>query len=542
MFKRIVNHCLFLFLIFPILSQETENTKNNRVHKETERLTKLQAKYYKIGAYEIFKKYTDTILKHAQQNNLKNIEIDAVNRLGVYHKKLGEYDKAMEYYFEALTLSKTLHKDYKKRTSILINLGNVYNSIGNYHKANATYKEAEEYIDTYGGPDEYKMSIYVGMSDAFKVDKKFKTSLEYLEKAKKIGEKLHRDDIIINALNGIAENYLELKEYDTSLLNSQKATSLYTTGQSIQQRALSFYLTGASLVGLKKYDEATLPLQMAQGTAFTNDFLKIQMNTHKSLAKVFEKQGDLKKAIAQQKGYVAAKERFLLNLSKAKRLEISKELTETEDLLKKENIFKWSSILISLMVIFILITILLIYIRKKKVAELNTSQLKENQALLKDENEALKTKILKLVQQRSTISLSKNKEKNTLKKSSLSQEKQEEYVNHILNYMENEKPYLNHEIKQSNLAKELNMSVHLFSEVLNICFQKNFNNFMNLYRVNRAKQLIKNPKFFNYKILAIGYESGFPSKSSFNRAFKQMVQQTPSEYRQEQLQLLENAN
>ena len=42
---------------------------------------------------------------------------------------------------------------------------------------------------------------------------------------------------------------------------------------------------------------------------------------------------------------------------------------------------------------------------------------------------------------------------------------------------------------------------------------------------------MKNPIYEEYKIVAIGYEAGFKSKTSFNRAFKNLVGVTPSEYR-----------
>ena len=96
--------------------------------------------------------------------------------------------------------------------------------------------------------------------------------------------------------------------------------------------------------------------------------------------------------------------------------------------------------------------------------------------------------------------------------------------------MDKEKPYLDHEIKQSNIANDLSMSVHQLSEYLNACFKQNFNNFINIYRVEKVKELIKNPRYKDYKIIAIGYEAGFSSKSSFNRVFKNLVGCTPSEY------------
>ncbi|UOB16628.1 helix-turn-helix domain-containing protein [Abyssalbus ytuae] len=523
---------LIFFLFTSVFSQKREN--NVPLKENIERLTKLQSTSYDLGDYKNFKLYTDSILTIAKANQLKEYEIDAIIRLGVYYKKIDAYDQAMTYYSEALEISRDIPNSYKKQTVILINLGNVYNQIGYHDKAKKSFEEAFNYIEDFGGPDVYRMAVYTGLSDAASGNKNFTVSLEYLEKAKGIGEKLKRDDIIINALNGMAENYLQLQQYEQALTHSKKAEALYTNGQSIERRALSHYLIGASLVELKRYNEAVLPLQKAQGTAISNQFLKIQMDTHKQLAQVFEKLENLEKANAEQKGYINAKEKYLQTLSKAKRLEVEQELAKTEKILERQYTFKWSSILIGIAITFTLLGILFVYRKKKKQAEFEAHQLKEDRVLLQDENDVLKAKILKLVHEKSTNSLTE-RNGNRPKKSSLSKEEQEKYVRQIVDYMEKEQPYLDHEMKQSALAESLDMSVHLFSEVLNVCFEKNFNNFMNLYRVDKAKQLIKDPAYSNHKILAIGYEAGFPSKTSFNRVFKQLVGQTPSEYRQQQL-------
>ncbi len=537
MLKLIVSFFIFLFFIFSIQSQEIVNIDNNTHILKAKALTDSQWKYYQLGDYKNFKLYTDSILSHAKKHNLKTYEIDAIIRLGVYYQKIDEYDTSMNYYSKAFELSKNIPENYKKRTIILINLGNLQNIIGYHDKARTAFEEAQHYINEFNGPDVYKMAVYTGLSESFSANKDFKTALLYLEKAKHIGEKLKRDDIIINALNSMAENYLLLNEFDQALIHSKKAESLYTKEQSIERRSLSLYLIGASLVGLNRFDEAAKPLQMAQGISFTNDFLKIQMNTHKQLAKVFEAQGNLEKANMQQKGYINTQKKYLSSLSKAKRLQAEQSLKNTEKRLKEESIFKWSSIILGILIVIALISILLVIVKKKRQAELQATQLKENQILLQDENEVLKTKILKLVQQKSSKTKT-NSTKLGAKKSILNQEEKNKYVQKILDYMEKEQPFLDHEIKQLDIAKNLNMSTHLFSEILNSCFQRNFNTFINLYRVDKAKQLIKNPAYSHYKILAIGYESGFASKTSFNRLFKQSVGQTPSEYRQKHLELI----
>ncbi len=533
MLKLIV--IFFLFLFTSVQSQGKENTQSDTITQELERLNKFQEKAYKLGRFDTFKLYTDSILTLAEAHGYKKIKIDAIIRLGVYHARINAYDESLTYYLQALELSKEVPEGYKKRTVVLINIGNLYNVIGYHNKAKEAFNEAKNYIDQFDGPDMYKMAVYMGLSESSSANKNFKGALEYLDKAQEIGEKLKRNDVLIAVFNAMGENYLLLKNYNQSLAYGKKAEALYTKEQSAERRSLSLYVVGASLVGLKNYKDAIQPLQMAQGTAATNGYLKIQMDTHKQLATAYEKQGDLEKANIQQKGFINAQKKYLLSLHKAKRLEVEKNLEDTALLLQKEHKSKWKFILLACILIFILLVILFVYRKKKKQAQLEAHQLKESQILLKDENEILKIKIYKLAQRKKEVSIENNVVNLGLKKTSLTQKDQDKYVQHILEYMEEEHPYLDHEINQSTLAEKLEMSVHLLSEVLNICFEKNFNNFINLYRVDRAKQLMKSSKYKHYKILAIGYESGFSSKTSFNRVFKQLVEQTPSEYRRQQL-------
>ena len=62
---------------------------------------------------------------------------------------------------------------------------------------------------------------------------------------------------------------------------------------------------------------------------------------------------------------------------------------------------------------------------------------------------------------------------------------------------------------------------------------KNFFDFINSYRVESVKEMLLNKEFEHYTVLAIGLESGFNSKTSFNTVFKKMTGVTPSEYRKQ---------
>lgn len=96
--------------------------------------------------------------------------------------------------------------------------------------------------------------------------------------------------------------------------------------------------------------------------------------------------------------------------------------------------------------------------------------------------------------------------------------------------MTNEKLYLNPELTLSELSDKLESHNSLISNVINTQFQKNFNDFVNEFRVNVFKEKIKDPKLQHLTLLAIAFDCGFNSKSTFNRAVKKITGEMPSAF------------
>lgn len=101
--------------------------------------------------------------------------------------------------------------------------------------------------------------------------------------------------------------------------------------------------------------------------------------------------------------------------------------------------------------------------------------------------------------------------------------------------MEEEKAYLNPELNLSDLAIEANMSRAKLSEVINTGFNKNFNDFVNMYRVEAFKGMLEENKHETLSLLGLAFECGFNSKATFNRVFKKLTDFSPSQYVNSQL-------
>jgi putative ABC transport system permease protein len=87
------------------------------------------------------------------------------------------------------------------------------------------------------------------------------------------------------------------------------------------------------------------------------------------------------------------------------------------------------------------------------------------------------------------------------------------------------------ELSLSTLAEKLNLGPHELSRIINMGLKKNFNDFINEYRVAEAARKMKDPAYDHITLLGIAFESGFNSQSTFNRIFKQMTGKSPLEYK-----------
>lgn len=117
------------------------------------------------------------------------------------------------------------------------------------------------------------------------------------------------------------------------------------------------------------------------------------------------------------------------------------------------------------------------------------------------------------------------------KKSGLDSSIAKEYVKSLLKLMDESKPYKNEKLSLSDLSKELGISSHNLSEIINTRIEQNFYDFINSYRVEEAKKIIEEDVNSTYSILTHGMDAGFSSKSAFYSAFKKFTGMTPAQYR-----------
>jgi AraC-like DNA-binding protein len=87
-------------------------------------------------------------------------------------------------------------------------------------------------------------------------------------------------------------------------------------------------------------------------------------------------------------------------------------------------------------------------------------------------------------------------------------------------------------LRLGHVAKACNTSTFYFCKMFKKVTGINFTHYLSRVRVEKSKNLLLNP---NLRISEIGFEVGFQSLTHFNRVFKKILGQSPTEYREQLL-------
>ena len=114
-------------------------------------------------------------------------------------------------------------------------------------------------------------------------------------------------------------------------------------------------------------------------------------------------------------------------------------------------------------------------------------------------------------------------------KSALTTPVLEDYKIRLDRFFDQDEVYLDNELTLESLANKLKMPMHHLTQLFNIFIGENFNQYVNKYRVAYACKLLDNHDE-QLSMEEVAYRSGFNSKVSFNRHFKNITGMTPKEY------------
>lgn len=172
-------------------------------------------------------------LKLAQKNKLPTDEIIIYTRMGIIQDRIGQFDSALGYYFDALNIYNVAVESgvaLEERA----NIQGLYNNIGNIYESKDELEKAEEYYLkglalAENKNDERNIGIICNNLGNLELQKQeYQKSLEFLLKSLDARQK-------INDKSGIAKSYYHLSLYYQKLLEFEKALEFAQKALEISQ-------------------------------------------------------------------------------------------------------------------------------------------------------------------------------------------------------------------------------------------------------------------------------------------------------------------
>ena len=115
-------------------------------------------------------------------------------------------------------------------------------------------------------------------------------------------------------------------------------------------------------------------------------------------------------------------------------------------------------------------------------------------------------------------------------KSGLTPEAAEALHRRLQDLMATQQLFRESELSLTDLAERLDTHPNYLSQIINEKEGKNFYDYINSMRIEAFLKMAADPKSSHFTLLALALECGFNSKSAFNRCFKKVTGQSPSEF------------
>jgi len=122
------------------------------------------------------------------------------------------------------------------------------------------------------------------------------------------------------------------------------------------------------------------------------------------------------------------------------------------------------------------------------------------------------------------------KEAKKYKSSALDKESKAILIKKLEQYLSEQKPYLNNDLKLDDIAQALSTNRQYLSQIINENFNQNFYTLINNYRIEEVINMFKEHKHKQLSIMGVANSVGFNSKSTFNTLFKKYTSHTPSQF------------
>jgi len=517
---------------FYIIAEE----KLAEARKSKDDLSIARALFEKGRVYENHQGYNvaiesyESAIDYFEKVNVKD-EIPELKRIiGRIYYEFADYTRALRYYIDGLRMCEELGIENSTKAWLLRYTGSVYKRQKKYPRALNYYSRAYELFVNLNDTDGMSSSLN-NLGIVYLETNNDTLALQYYKKALVLAEKLEERERISIINDNLGILYRKRGDFDSSIFYFNRAfENLMSMKKTNHLHLASNYVERAILyIKINQLDLAEETLIKAHDHALkTKRKRKLRLSEiYETYATLYELKGNYKESLHYHNLYDSLRD-FLHSAqvsAEVERIQFVHERDKYEQKGKAEKVLEnqqyknqrnW---LIYFIVGFcgVLLFGVIIFIQKNKLSNAYQSLVAKNLEVV---SSAL----------RKTIKSDRSRDNDSEKysKSALVEEQKEELLQKIIKAMENDKVFMDFTLSVGSLAGELSTNKTYVSQIINENYGKNFNAFVNEYRIKEARIMLASDEYRHLSIDGIAKSTGFKSISAFNTAFKKYTGLTPS--------------
>ena len=418
-----------------LISKETNKQKLKI--KSINALTKVN--YYKSD-YKNAIKYTRLALEEYKKDKKKIKEVaSSLNKLGAIYYNWDVYDKALEYFFEALKIYQELGLE-ENIASVNNNIGLVYKDTEKYDLAIEFFHKSKSWLEHSKNIKDYSYCLN-NLGGAYSKKSQYDSALFYFNKSVDLKIKSNDDMGLANTYGNLGDMFYSKTDYDKALEYYKKVLFISERHKNNKIKAMVYTSLGKTYYKLKFNEVAIDYLQKAEVIAKDLKINNTLKDIYEEFSKIYSTKNDFKNSNIYLKKYMTVKdslfskektdklsELMVLYSMEAKEKELNtiRERDEAnQKLIEKANDFKYFMIITIFLVIAISFLIFsrfksritnakLLKEKNEQIASINKQLVSLNNELeqkIKDRTKELQEEIQNKLQIESTLSSTIEKEK-----------------------------------------------------------------------------------------------------------------------------------
>ena len=474
---------------------------------------------YYVGKHQLSAKYYEEALIYLDPGTQAVLESSIWNNLGINYELTENFAAAIDAYLKSLDFALTQGDSVSIYQSYL-NLGLLYAKVTDFEQSEQYLQAAYQYFSRRG--DLYNTALALqNLGVLYKTTQRDLEAQESFRAAIALVEQLDNLPGLVGVYNDYMFYLLMIKNYDAFEAELPKFKDLFqrldnefilasvntTLGEYQFQakkqygEAITYFLK--ALEPLQNY-EAVVQLSVIYPRLIecylqlgAGDKVKEYLNKYETFLT-----GKYTKESAAQIAELRAVHEVAQKEAEAEVLRVK--------LAQKNRIIMLSSALAGLFVVVSLITFYFLWVVKNKEKALVARSIELSDLVAQEDatNMEKETAVPDLTEAFGTLQL-------------------QELYKRIRQYIVREEQYLDPNLKLSDVAYALGTNEKYVSQAILSGSKTRFNTFINFYRINKAKTLLRSGDLSQVSIGEIAKKSGFSHQSTFQRKFKELTGVTP---------------